>query len=99
MTARERLRPIADYHAVDRAEFREKIRPAGQPAVLRGLADHWTAVAAARQSDEELVAYLKSFRLDRLMAAIVGVPEIQGRFLYTDDLRALNFTRMPVWIH
>jgi len=93
MTALERLRPIAEYHAVDRAEFREKIRPAGQPAVLRGLADHWPAVAAARQSDEELVAYLKSFRLDRPVAAIVGVPEIQGRFLYTDDLRALNFTR------
>jgi hypothetical protein len=87
------LTPIAEYHGVDRAAFREKIRPAGQPAVLRGLAEHWPAVASARRSDEELVAYLKSFRLDRPVAAIVGAPEIQGRFLYTDDLRALNFTR------
>lgn len=93
MTALERPRPIAEYHAVDRAEFREKIRTAGQPAVFRGLADQWPAVAAARRSDEELVDYLKRFRVDRPVAAIVGTPEIRGRFLYTDDLRALNFTR------
>lgn len=93
MSALQSLAPIAEYHSVDRTEFHEKIRPAGQPAVLRGLADHWPAVAAARRSDEELIAYLKNFRLDRPVAAIVGDPEIHGRFLYTDDLRALNFTR------
>lgn len=93
MIAPERLRPIAEHQGVDRSEFCEKIRPAGQPAVFRGLAKDWPAVAAARRSDEEFVAYLKSFRLDRPVAAIVGAPDIQGRFLYTDDFRALNFTR------
>jgi mannose-6-phosphate isomerase-like protein (cupin superfamily) len=93
VTEPEGPRPIAEYHGVDRAEFRNEIRPTGQPAVLRGLAEHWPAVAAARRSNEELVAYLKSFRVDRPVAAIVGPPEIEGRFLYTDDLRSLNFTR------
>jgi hypothetical protein len=93
MTAPSGLRRIEEYHDVDAALFRDRIRPAGKPAVLRGLADGWPAVAAARRSDEELVAYLKAFRTDRPVAAIVGPPEIEGRFLYSDDFRSLNFTR------
>jgi hypothetical protein len=85
--------PIAEYHGTDRTAFRQTIRPAGQPAVLRGLAADWPAVAAARKSDEDLIAYLRRFRVERPVGAIVGAPEIGGRFLYTDDLRALNFTR------
>jgi cupin-like protein len=85
--------PIAEYNGIDRVAFRETIRPTGQPAVLRGLAADWPAVAAARTSDEDLIAYLRRFRVDRPVGAIVGAPEIGGRFLYTDDLRALNFTR------
>jgi oxalate decarboxylase/phosphoglucose isomerase-like protein (cupin superfamily) len=87
-------RLIAERGPVDRATFDAEIRPAGGPVVLRGQAADWPAVAAARSSDEELVAYLKAFRADdRPVGAIVGQPEIEGRFFYTDDLTALNFTR------
>ena len=87
-------RPIREYEKVDRRLFDEEIRPAGQPAVLRGLAASWPAVQAALRSDEELIAYIKGFRReDRPVVAIVGQPEIEGRFFYTDDLQALNFTR------
>jgi hypothetical protein len=86
-------RPIAEYDSIDRVAFRETIRPAGQPAVFRGLAAEWPAVAAAKSSDEDLIAYLRRFRVERPVGAIVGEPEIEGRFLYTDDLLALNFTR------
>jgi hypothetical protein len=85
--------PIAEYRGADRTQFLETIRPAGQPAVMRGLAADWPAVEAARRSDEDFVAYLRRFRTDRPVSAIVGEPEIEGRFLYTDDLRELNFTR------
>lgn len=86
-------RPVREYGPVDRARFREEIRPAGQPAVLRGLAADWPAVQAARSSDEEIVAYLKRFRVDRPVTAIVGEPEIEGRFFYDDDLTGFNFQR------
>lgn len=87
-------RPIREYEGVDRRLFLDEIRPAGQPAVLRGLAADWPAVQAARRSDEELIAYMKSFRRnDEPVTAIVGQPEIEGRFFYRDDLKALNFTR------
>jgi hypothetical protein len=86
-------RPIAEYHDVDAVAFRDIIRPAKQPAVMRGLASSWPAVAAARKSDEDFVAYASRFIASRPVGTIVGAPEIQGRFLYNDDLNALNFKR------
>jgi len=86
-------KPIRDYEGVDRRRFLEEIRPAGQPAVLRGLAQDWPAVQAALRSDEEIVAYLKRFRVERPVCAIVGAPEIGGRFFYTDDVLRFNFER------
>jgi hypothetical protein len=86
-------KPIREYEGADRGMFLDEIRPAGQPAVLRGLARGWPAVQAALRSDEEIVAYLKHFRAERPVGAIVGSPEIGGRFFYTDDIRSLNFER------
>lgn len=85
--------PIAEYHDVDRTTFLEKVRLTTQPAVLRGLASRWPAVAAAKRSDEELIAYLRRFPSTHQVPHIFGAPEIEGRFLYTDDLRELNFKR------
>ena len=85
--------PIAEVTAIDRARFDADIRPAGQPVVLRGLAADWPVVRAARDSDEALVAYLKRFSHDRPVNAIVGAPDIGGRFFYAPDMTALNFTR------
>ena len=84
---------IAEFHAIDREQFDRDIRPAGQPAILRGLATDWPAVRAARESDEAVVTYTKRFSHIAPFPAIVGEPEIEGRFFYTDDLTGLNFTR------
>lgn len=85
--------PIAEYRDVDVGLFRDTIRPAAQPAAMRGLAAGWPAVAAARQSDDDFVAYVRQFAVSRPVGAIVGSPQIEGRFFYNDDLTALNFHR------
>lgn len=85
--------PIAEYGRIDRARFDREIRPAGQPAILRGLASDWPAVRAACMSDATIVDYAKRFSHAAAFPAIVGEPAIRGRFFYTDDLSALNFTR------
>jgi len=87
------LQPIAEHRGVDKETFLKTIRPTGQPAVLRGLANDWPAVGAARRSDDELFAYLRRFRSDEPVQHIVGGPEIEGRFFYSDDLRGFNFKR------
>lgn len=84
--------PIREYANIDRAGF-EAIRAARQPAVLRGLGAGWPAVEAGRAGPEALVGYLKRFAHAQPVQAIVGPPEIEGRFFYTPDLTGLNFTR------
>ncbi len=86
-------RPMAEYGPIDRARFDAEVRYAGQPAVLRGLGAAWPAVAAGREGPAAAIAYLKRFAHDDPVAAIVGPPEIGGRFFYNDDLKSLNFTR------
>jgi hypothetical protein len=94
ITALPEPKPIAERGPIDRVAFDAEIRPAARPVVLRGQAKDWPAVAAARASDEAFVAYLKSFRPeDRPVTALVGQPEIGGRFFYNEDMTALNFTR------
>src|SRR3954453_15858866 len=86
-------RPIAEYTGVDKARFRSDIRPLGEPAVLRAVAAEWPVVSAAQRSAEDLVQYLRRFAVGGSVAAIVGAPEIEGRFFYDDDFCSLNFQR------
>jgi hypothetical protein len=85
---------MEEYRDVDRRRFREEIRPLGRPAVLRGLADRWPAVEAGRRSPRDLAEYLMRMAVPKRLAALVGAPEIGGRFFYRDDLRSLNFDRI-----
>jgi hypothetical protein len=84
--------PIREYDRIDADVFQE-IRKAAQPAVLRRLAADWPSVQAARRGDRELIDYLKSFPPGSRPSAILGAPEIGGRFFYNDDATALNFQR------
>lgn len=81
---------IREYLQVDSNVF-ASIRSAGQPAILRGLASDWPAVRAALTSDEALIDYLQPFMTQQQVSALVGQPEIKGRFFYKDDLSGLNF--------
>jgi hypothetical protein len=85
--------PIAEFENVERRRFDEEIRPTGQPAILRGLVAHWPAVTAAEISPETLVAYLMERHAEQPLTALVGDPEIGGRFFYREDVRAFNFNR------
>ncbi|TPG21627.1 cupin-like domain-containing protein [Sphingomonas koreensis] len=70
-----------------------RIQSGYRPVVLRGLARDWPAVAAARQSDETLAAYLKQFDNGKPAEALVGPPEIGGRFFYDDTMHGCNFQK------
>jgi hypothetical protein len=86
-------RPMRVWEHVDRVRFLEEIRPLGEPAILRGIAAQWPGVAAARVSDESIVAYLSRFATDELAEMVVGPPEIEGRLSYGPDVDTLNFVR------
>lgn len=60
---------------------------------MRGLADDWPAVAAARRG--EIAAYLKGLDRGAGCEVLLGPPQIGGRFFYDDAMRGFNFERRP----
>jgi len=89
------LPQLPEHHGVTPEIFRDKIQAAGEPAVLRNIAQHWPAVAASRAGTDSIARYLAGLDNGRPAETIFGPPEIGGRFFYSDDLRGLNFTRRP----
>lgn len=66
---------------------------AAEPVVLRGLVRDWPVVAAARDGDPTLVAFLKGFGAGGTANCLAGHPAIGGRFFYKGDMTGLNFGR------
>jgi hypothetical protein len=83
--------PIVEMNAVDADRFHGEIVPAARPVVFRGLVAHWPAVAAARDSDEALFAYLARFDRQEPVGTLIVPPEADGRFFYNEDLSGFNF--------
>jgi hypothetical protein len=64
-----------------------------QPLVVRGLVTHWPAVQAAREQQAD--NYLRRFYRGATVTALLGEPEIAGRFFYNGDVSGFNFS--PVY--
>jgi mannose-6-phosphate isomerase-like protein (cupin superfamily) len=92
------LQDIRIWDNVDYERFHNEIIPLNQPAIIRSTVSDWPTVKAAKKSPETVVEYLKSFDKNRVIPALVGPPEINGRFFYDDDLKKLNFERAKVTV-
>ena len=84
-------RPVESVDAPDAATFVRDIVPRHRPVVLRGLVGNWPVVAAGRQGDRALAAYLAPLDNGRPISVFTAPPEQGGRFFYTPDMRGLNF--------
>ena len=69
----------------------EALVAAGEPVVLRGIAQDWPLVQAGLRSTREAVAYLRGFDAGLPVQYSFGGPEIEGRPFYNDDFTRLNF--------
>lgn len=77
---------------VDLAAFREQVS-AGRPAILRGAASHWPAVAAGRESALALARYLGDLSNDIPGETWFGEPAMAGRFDFIEGYDGLNHQR------
>lgn len=77
----------------DAAALRTRIRKGEKPFVARGLVAHWPAVMKAREGAAALAAYLGDLDNGRPATVLNASPHVKGRFGYTPDLEALNFSR------
>ena len=84
---------IAEWHAVSEEQFANEIYPLNEPAVLKGLVSEWPMVQADKLGFESAVNYISAFDNHSPVYTIVGEPEIDGRFFYSNDLKGVNFQR------
>ena len=82
------MREIA---SVDPRELPDDVLRSTQPVVLRGLVSSWPFVRAGLESNAAASAYLRRFYQDATVGALLGAPDISGRFFYTEDLSGFNF--------
>lgn len=90
------MQQIPSLQNVDFQQFHNEIVRANQPVVIKSVVADWPSVKAAQQSPQAIVDYLKAYDIDAIISALVGKPDINGRFFYTDDLTDLNFQRTQV---
>ena len=62
-----------------------------EPLVLRGLAAHWPAVQAGLASRRGASDYVRRYYRGAKVIAMLGKPDIGGRFFYNEDLSGFNF--------
>lgn len=91
-------RPVREYTGVDAALLHGEIIPGAVPAVLRGLAGGWPAVARARGSLDAVCAYLLACDSGEPVDALLLPPGEKGRLFYAPGMDGFNFARrrLPV---
>lgn len=87
---------IREVDGVGPAGLTDRILQSTEPLVLRGLAAGWPMVRAGLASAQQGADYLRSFYRDANVVAMLGAPDIDGRFFYNEDLSGFNFQSVLV---
>jgi hypothetical protein len=92
------LSPLPEFHDVDRARFEAEILPTNAPAVLRGVASGWPAVAKGHESPLALARHLAAMDNGRPVDALMTRPEEGGRLFFDATMTGFNYvhTKLPV---
>lgn len=90
--------PVKIWQQPDLATFRNEIQALQQPAILRGLVEHWPAVRLAKQGTQAICQYLVDVDNGTGVDAILLHPKEKGRLFYNEDMSGFNFARrsMPI---
>ena len=84
---------IPEYNSISAEQFFKEIVPMQKPIIIRGFAEHWPLVAAAKCAPQNFVAYLKKFYTGNKASILLGHPDIKGRFFYNDDMTGVNYIK------
>lgn len=82
---------IPEIAGVDPRVLPDDVLLSTQPVVLKGLVADWPMVRAGLESNRSAAAYIRKFYRDATVGALLGAPEIEGRFFYNEDLSGFNF--------
>ena len=82
---------VREIEGLDPQALPDEVLTSTRPLVLKGLVTGWPLVRAGLESPQAASAYLRRFYKDATVGALLGAPEINGRFFYNDDLSGFNF--------
>jgi hypothetical protein len=84
-------KPVREISGATPGALTDAILTATEPLVLRGLVASWPLVKTSLRSQREGIAYLRRFYQGEVVRALIGPPEIAGRYFYNDDISGFNF--------
>ena len=84
-------RQVREVSGLSPERVPDEILKSGQPVLLRGLADNWPLVAAARQSAEAAIDYILGFYQDATVGVFLAPPGSGGRVFYNEDMSGFNY--------
>lgn len=84
-------RQVREVSGISPGRVPDEILKSDQPLLLRGLADNWPLVAAARQSAEAAIDYLLGFYRDATVGVFLAPPGSGGRVFYNEDMSGFNY--------
>lgn len=82
---------VRELTGVDPHALPDDVLRSTQPLVLKGLVAQWPMVRAGLESNQSAIAYIRKFYRDATVGALLGGPDIEGRFFYNEDLSGFNF--------
>jgi hypothetical protein len=85
---------MRELHGLTPADLSDALLTSTEPLILRGLAGHWPLVQAARSSQRAASDYLRRFYNGAPVDAMLGAPDIKGRFFYNADVSGFNFNKV-----
>jgi hypothetical protein len=87
--------PIADQvrevRGLTPETLTDEILASTEPLLLRGLVSSWPATRAGLRGAADADAYLRRWYRDATVNAMLGTPEIEGRFFYNEQVNGFNF--------
>jgi hypothetical protein len=89
-------KPIPEIDCAGSQHLSDDILTSTEPVILRGLVAAWPVVQAGLTSHQAADDYLRRFYRDATMTAMYGLPEIEGRIFYNEDLSGFNYVSSRV---
>jgi hypothetical protein len=84
-------KPVRELEGIGPKDLSDAILTSTEPLILRGLVSNWPLVQAGLSSQQAASAYLRRFYQGAPVVAMLGGPEIDGRFFYNADLSNVNY--------
>ena len=87
------LKRVAVWHNVTAEVFAKEVQPLREPAILKGVMNHWPSVQAASKDTGSLFDYLRALYAGGKVRCAKLPAKYKGLFFYNKSFNGFNFTR------